>query len=287
MTPTGRLAAHAALRMLWSYPSFPGRWRVQRWALDRASVYAGFPPRHLAMADFEVEIEPAANIDVFLNGITSASPIERIIRALVRPGDAVLDIGANLGWTARLLSTLVGAGGQVHAFEPIPTAFANLQRNVEAAPLRNISVHFAAASDLCGQLDLYLPSEDATALATMRSPENGTPALRYRVPTVTIDSLLDRLPKVAFAKIDVEGAEHKVLLGMDGLIARDRPALAIELSDAWLRRLGSSASALLDHLASRGYEAFRLTDSGLQRLSAVPEQQVDVACLPAGTGLRA
>ncbi len=279
MTVLDKIISDAALRVLWNTDAFPGRWRVQRWAQGQVATYSTFAPRRVQMDGFEFLVDAAANIEVFINGITPSSPIEQIIRAHVRPGDTVLDIGANLGWTARLMSSLVGPGGRVHAFEPIPSALANLRLNVEGSPLKNIVAHATAASDACGHVDLYLEADDATALATMRPPEAGAAAHALRVQTVTLDSLLDQFPKVAFAKIDVEGAEHKVLQGMERLIARDRPMLAIELSDEWLRRLGSSAQALVDHVHARGYDVFRYRGGARETLTEVPHEQVDVVCI--------
>lgn len=281
MNLVSRLMAPMALRMMWTNAAFPGRWRVQRWARNHSAIYERFPYRRVAMDGFGFVVDPGANIDVYLNGITPSSPIERIIRAHVKPGDTTLDIGANLGWTSRLLSSLVGPTGHVHAFEPIPSAFSNLRSNIDAAPIPNITAHLAAASDECGKVDLYMESCDATALATMRPPGPGQAAQRRSVETLTIDSLIDGLPRVAFAKIDVEGAEHKVLVGMERLIARDRPVLAIELSDAWLRKLGSSAQSLIDHLAARDYELFRFQDGRHEKLQSAPAEQVDVVCIAA------
>jgi len=50
---------------------------------------------------------------------------------------------------------------------------------------------------------------------------------------------------ISFVKIDVEGAEFKVLAGMERLIARDHPTFAVELSDWWLHALGSSAEQVV------------------------------------------
>lgn len=275
-----RLLGWLAARALWSTRSFPGRWRVARWAMSRPGCYRKASPRPVRKPDFEFLVAPDASLDVYLNGISDGSAIERTIRRFVTPGMHVLDVGANIGWTARLMSARVGAQGSVQAFEPMPTALHNLRANAAAAPHGNIQVHAMAASDACGEIDIFVSATEDTALATIRPPEGGEKAHRSRVRTVTLDSLLDTLKPIGFAKLDVEGAEYKVLLGMRALLARDRPVLAIELSDAWLRRLGSSGDALLQLLVAQGYEVFEVQPDGLAPLAAAPAHQIDIVAVP-------
>lgn len=279
-----RLLASCSAHALWTAPAFPGRWRVQRWAQAHAGAFRGRPPRHIARGDFGFVVTPEASLDVYLNGLSAHPPIERILREHVRPGQHVLDIGGNIGWTARLMSMLVGASGSVTAFEPVPAARANLQLNADAAPARNIRVRPEAASDSAGEVDIHLGAEQETALATLRRPEPGAAGRTLRIRTLTVDSLLPELPTIAFAKIDVEGAEYKVLTGMAALIARDRPVLAIELSDAWLRRMGDSAQVLVARLRGQGYRVMTPGAAGLLPLDTVPAEQVDIVCLPQGVG---
>jgi FkbM family methyltransferase len=275
------LLARIALRALWTGISFPGRWRVLRWARKHSGMFYSSPARRIRMGDFDFFVQPESNIDVFLDGVSRDPPIERIIRDHVRAGGVTLDIGANMGWTARLMSRLVGAYGTVHAFEPVPSAYGNLLLNVETAALKNIIAYPLAASDRCGTTQLFLPSQEVTALATMRPPDASKACVVHKAETVTIDSLLDRFPCISFVKIDVEGAEFKVLAGMERLIVRDHPIFAVELSDSWLRTLGSSAEQLMEFLRGYEYEVFRLNDGRYDKVTSPPAEQVDVLCLPA------
>jgi FkbM family methyltransferase len=230
---------------------------------------------------FEFFIQPGPNIDFFLEGPSKSIAVEKIIRRHVRPGAVALDIGANLGWTTRLLSHLAGPTGEVHAFEPIDSAYRNLLLNIDACPVKNIIPHHVAVSDRCGVLDLFIGSSDETALASMRRPNADGKYIASTIDAITVDSLLDSLPAVSFVKIDVEGAEFNVLAGMQQLIARDHPVLAIELSEGWLRELGSSADQVLGFLHEREYEVFKLNDAGeYVRVTLSPREQIDVVCIP-------
>jgi len=143
------------------------------------------------------------------------------------------------------------------------------------------SAHPVAVADYCGKLELFLASGDVTALATVRAPGAGESATSHTVNVITIDSLLNEVSHVDFVKVDVEGAEYKVLLGMQALIARDHPILTIELSDAWLAKVGSSARELIHFLTERGYAISWLDGDRIVPLTSVPAEQVDVVCVPA------
>ncbi len=253
---------------------------MHRWCLQRAALFGDRAARRIKKNDFEFLVEPRQNIDVYLRGVSPDSPVERFIRTHVVRNASILDIGANLGWTARLMSALAGPEGTVHAFEPLPSAFANLVANISDAPFKNIVAHPVAVADYCGKLELFLASDDATALATIRAPTAGAGTKPYVVDVVSIDSLIGDLPRVDFIKIDVEGAEHKVLQGMRSLIARDHPVMAIELSDAWLLQVGSSVQEVLRFLTERGYRMFWVDGDNVVPLTSPPSDQLDVVCVP-------
>lgn len=232
------------------------------------------------MDGFSFLVNPMASLDAYLNGARSKSPIENIIRNHVKPNDITLDIGANLGWTTRLMSHLVGEKGQVHAFEPMPVAFENLSINAGDAPLNNIKVYPIAVSNCTEEIELFFEHGDTSALSTMRQPEAGAKVHRHRVSALRLDDMIQELGKPAFIKIDVEGAEYKVLEGMLNIIRNYRPKIAIELTDSWLRQLGSSAQQLLDLLTAPDYTAFNdaLADGPAMRVA--PTHQVDLICVP-------
>ena len=79
---------------------------------------------------------------------------------------------------------------------------------------------------------------------------------RVKIPCISIDSILDDIPTTKLIKIDVEGAELRVLLGMRRLLRRDRPFIILELTDSFLRELGGSADELLAYMKSAEYESY-------------------------------
>ncbi len=137
----------------------------------------------------------------------------------IRPGDVVYDIGAHVGYYTLLASTLVGPQGRVFAFEPLPANLETLRQHLLINRVENVEVIAAALSNQAGTA-AFAPATDNS----MGSLEGeGTMQVRVEV----IDRLLQagKLPAPDCIKIDVEGAEHRLLVGAQDCLARHRPLL--------------------------------------------------------------
>lgn len=155
---------------------------------------------------------------------------------MVEPGAAVADIGANLGAYALELSRIVGPGGKVLAFEPIPRTANLLTHFVKRlAPHRNVGVINAAVGEFEGTTEMFLPREGRLANFYVASllPIHSGPASVTRVRITTLDTWRKRIDRrISFVKIDTEGAELMVLQGAETMIMKDRPVLLCEIGDS-------------------------------------------------------
>ena len=144
----------------------------------------------------------------------------------VQSGDCVLDIGANVGHYTNSLSNLVGVKGRVIAFEPVPYTFEILASNVTKFHYKNVTLLNVAASQETTVLGIYIPMFD-TGLNNyyMAQLTNGSEELS--VLCLPIDSL-NISQSISLAKMDVEGHEISVLIGMRHLLKRDHPLLIVE-----------------------------------------------------------
>ena len=159
----------------------------------------------------------------------------------VKPGDWVLDVGANVGHYSSKLSQLVGRNGRVFSFEPVPHTFELLAANMTCCPVNNVTLLNVAASDEMGTVGMSIPSF-ATGLQNyyMASVTSDSPSLL--VVAIPIDSL--RFPsRITLAKVDVEGHELSALKGMENLLKRDHPVLIVE----------GQAEPVRHYLGSLGY----------------------------------
>lgn len=164
------------------------------------------------------------------------------ITRAVREGDWAIDIGANVGKYALHMARCVGSSGRVLAFEPVGESFALLAANVRAAGLSNISLFNIALSSSAEVLAMTVPSFQGSRLANYYQAHVADGG-DVRVLSLPLDAI--PIPgTVRLVKIDAEGHDLQVLIGMESLLQRDRPLLIVE---------GSRRGAIASWLDERGY----------------------------------
>ena len=148
----------------------------------------------------------------------------KLFSQIVRPGQTVVEVGANIGAHTVHLAKLVGPKGSVLAFEPQRVIFQILCANVAINELFNVRTFQAAAGGEAGSLKV--PALDYAAENNFGGVSLRNAAAGEDVPVIALDSL--NLPSLHMLKIDVEGMEADVLSGARGLIARHRPFMYVE-----------------------------------------------------------
>lgn len=160
----------------------------------------------------------------------------------LQPGDFALDIGANFGGYSYEMARL---GARVIAFEPNPA----MARALAGLRIPDVDIRPCAVSDFDGEVMLHVPPGWGHVLATIRADVLGDQHFQsVAVQAVTLDNA--DLPVVRFIKIDVEGAEEAVLAGATQVIARDRPAILVEVEE---RHNPGGLKRIVSMLQARGY----------------------------------
>jgi FkbM family methyltransferase len=179
----------------------------------------------------------------------------------IRPGQVVLDIGANIGYYTLIAAKLVGPKGRVIAFEPDPANFALLKKNVEANGHKNVTLVQKALSDKNGKARLYL---NPTNKGDHRLYDSGDGRSFVTVTRARLDDVLLKLDRqVHFIKMDVQGAEASVLRGMKGLLRRSRSLkLVTEFSPGGLRLQGDDPLGYLKTLQKAGFRLQEIPAKG-------------------------
>jgi FkbM family methyltransferase len=180
----------------------------------------------------------------------------RTVASLLRPAMVFIDVGANIGQYTLLASKLVGPPGAVHSFEPSPTMFSWLSRNVRANGGRNIHLNRLALGDREKTATLYLSTPENTGATSMNQQYNFS-GKRTDVHCITLDSYLAQhgIMSVDVMKVDVEGAELEVLIGAEKLLTGpNAPHLVVEFQESNQARFGSSCAKLAAFLTDRGYK---------------------------------
>lgn len=173
-----------------------------------------------------------------------------VLSRLVGPDWVCLDVGANIGAIAVVLAHLCPAG-RVHAFEAAPENHAHLVANLDANGASNAVAHHAALYDRDGTLTLHFTSSFAAGSFVSDAVDEG---VAHEVPARRLDSWVaeEGLDRVDLVKLDVEGAEARVLDGATATIERHRPHLVVEFNPIVTRRFGGRAPGdLWEALAAR------------------------------------
>ncbi|HEX4961545.1 MAG TPA: FkbM family methyltransferase [Thermoanaerobaculia bacterium] len=198
--------------------------------------------------------------------------LEKIVfLSLVRPGDVVVDAGANTGYYTLLFSRLAGARGKVHAFEPVPPTFALLTACVaKGRGTGNVVLNSSALAERGGQVSLFVPGPDlgqaSLACHTAGSWQGAGEVTGHSSVAVTLDDYAARLTALDFLKCDVEGAELPALRGGKAALRRFSPLLAIEVCPDWTAAFSYRPEDVVRFLASLGYDKFLLVAETLRPL---------------------
>jgi FkbM family methyltransferase len=172
----------------------------------------------------------------------------------------MFDIGANIGYYTLLMASLVDGRGEVHAFEPWPEVFDWLAHNAELNHFRSLNLQKKAVSDTDGKQPLFLPSNRHWTNASLVEGFT-TQGSCFDIETVRLDTYCRtrEIQHIDLVKIDVEGAELKVLQGMGELIDRWSPDIVCEVLSGYEDELDA-------FLAGSAYRKFLITDNGLEEV---------------------
>lgn len=189
---------------------------------------------------------------------------------LVKQGDKVIDIGANLGYYTCPLADLVGENGRVYAVEPVPVIFRVLGRNVGSR--KNVTLLNYA---LGAESKLIEMANDSVAEAgyfgTGRNFVSGgklsTQAVRFEAQMVEANELFKDLERVDFIKCDIEGYESVVMPRLKPLLAKHHPTVLIETD-------GDTRRQMIAMFAELGYRAFMLQNG--QEVELDPASDKDI-----------
>lgn len=205
---------------------------------------------------FKIYSDPAVESDQRIResiegGALYESEISALFASVLREGDTVLDVGANVGWFTLLSAAMVGPSGRVIALEPAPGNILKLRDNVSLNKLTNVDIRETAVSDSMDDSILYLNPHGNGGHALWDMQEGKA----IPVTTMTLDSLM--LNKVRLVKIDTEGHEVRVLAGAHKLLSEVRPAYVVaELHEPGLHAFGDSQASLRKMMTAHGYDTY-------------------------------
>ena len=165
------------------------------------------------------------SLNLAMNGIYGEFETE-LVKNEIRPGDVIIDVGGHIGYFTLIFAKSVGFEGKVFAFEPEPTNFEILRKNVEINGYQNVVLEQKAASDKNGTCELFVGQRSSGANRIYQPKKTKTQRFKSVIAdTIRLDDYFsnsDLKNKIKFIKIDVEGAELLVLKGMRDILQNNK-----------------------------------------------------------------
>lgn len=183
----------------------------------------------------------------------------------LRPGMVMFDVGAHIGEYALLAAKLVGASGEVHAFEPQAQLFPVLTQSVRLNDFNHVVLNRTAVSDRVGELEFQVLDEPSMSSIRKQTSTAETDKI-VSVACTSLDIYWgDRQDKIDIIKVDVEGAEKLVFQGATALLSLppDRsPTWIFEYSANNYADFGYESIEILHLLQHHGYEIWQYNGAG-------------------------
>jgi len=195
---------------------------------------------------------------------TSRNNELKIIKEIIKEGDTVIDVGANIGYYTLFFRSLVGDKGKIIAFEPEKNNFAILKKNVEINNFKNIELYNYALgsenkkvkmilSDKIGEHRIYNEKSSHISVNSDSTNEN------TKLIEVNVVKLDDYVKTADFVKFDAEGYEIEILKGMPNLLKQNISLF----SDFYVKLLkkNNKPDDFFDILSENKFEFFDVRDN--------------------------
>jgi FkbM family methyltransferase len=197
-------------------------------------------------------------------------PTTHLLERVLHPGDAFLDIGANIGYFTVFGATQVGGTGHVHAFEPNPRTFDVLARNVRLNTFGHVcTLHASALADAPGRrvMHTFTRNQGSSTLAELPDrllAEWHERPIEQEVPVTTLDAAFAGTDTVfSCIKVDAEGSEAMIWAGGERFF-RDHvgphTVILLEWNPPALEGAGADRAALLARFIRAGFSVWRRDD---------------------------
>jgi len=207
-------------------------------------------PRRL-YGDEEIRIRPAHR-----NYSDEHEPeVFEYLRNAIRPGETIIEVGANVGIFTVLLARWIAPHGHVFAFEPAPEARAALKDHLALNHIeRFVTLVSEAVGGKRGFADFYI--DGASGQNTLSTVHSRIPtAKRISVPVNTLDAFCtENNLKPSLIKIDVEGFEHLVLQGALQTLMSERPRVVVEFHPMLWEETGATPIEIQNLLQTARYK---------------------------------
>ena len=208
---------------------------------------------------FELHIEDWIQQNIYFLGAYERAELN-LLNRLLSEESVFVDIGANFGLYSLVASQKITNSGKVICFEPFPKNYAALKKNISLNSKSNIISENIALGDKKDELSLYYqPNEKNLGIVSANFMENSK---TIEVDVMSLDEYVNEngIDKIDFIKIDVEGFENQVIVGMKKTLELFSPMILIEIFDEG--SINSNHHNDHDYLTRIGYSKYYNDDFG-------------------------
>jgi FkbM family methyltransferase len=213
----------------------------------------------------KLHVDPKDDVGrcIYYFGVWEPNLTAWITRSL-SPGDTFVDVGANIGYYSALAAGIVKDQGSVVSIEGMPRTCDVLKANYQLNRIRNGRIVPMAAWDAVGNIEMFGPSAGvfATASAIKSRAEQWGLKSKVTVPCAPLSTILTaaEIKATRIVKIDVEGAEWRVVSGMNELMkgGRDDLEVALEVNPDSLHQEGQSCQDLYAIFRRFGFHPYQI-----------------------------
>jgi FkbM family methyltransferase len=210
------------------------------------------------------------------NGTWSEPELD-LIPFAVKPGETVVDLGANFGLYTYHLSRVLRDRGRIYAFEPVPFTFETLQLVAKILRFRNVELIEKGCSDQPGKISFEVPVQSSGAFAAGQAYIGGRKDDRegkeqqvrwsgtreVKCEVVRLDDFLPEVDNLTLIKCDIEGAELLAFRGAEKLVARHLPTVICEINPWFLEGFGIRLEDLTGFFFDQGYRLYQYKGKAL------------------------
>lgn len=226
-------------------------------------------------------LTPHISLNFLPEDVTIGREIERknyetletnIFCSLLKKGDCVVDIGANIGFYTLLSSDIVGEKGMVFAFDPDPTSFMLLIKNISHNRLSNIFPYLLAIGEKKERKKLYLSEKDFGDHRLYPEEESERKTITAIMTSLDLFITEKEIPKVTTIKIDTLGYEPYIIEGAKQCIEKDKPDLFMTYWPYGFGLSGGKGKSMMEFLEDVYHTIYLLDETNhVMQKATVPE----------------
>ncbi|WP_316811400.1 FkbM family methyltransferase [Pedobacter heparinus] len=253
-----------------------GKQRFINWFKPSASVKVDLKNGITWLTDEDIAIYTTADNYIEWNILSTGTyehEINKLIRISLKDGDVALDVGANIGLQSIRMSKSVGEAGRVLAFEPLTYLQKKLAANILLNRSLNVTLlpYALANIETETKYDINENEWNQGAFSLDNNTENGDSAQKIAIKKGDILPEIINLNRLDLIKIDVEGFEFQVMLGLAETIKKYLPRIIFEYDHNYWTKTNQNISECFNFLKVANYKVFQITSVGCE-LRESPEQ---------------